>query len=195
MIYKPILGAVLSEGSFGGLTLLVKTAAEPAGLLPQLRRILTRHNPQLVVDDAGTMESQVGESLFVPRLAASLFGLCGGMGLLIASIGVYGVISFSVARRSREIGIRMALGALPSQVVRAVLRQGITLSLTGIVFGLAGGFGLAHAAGALLVGVSATDPVTFIAVPAVLLLVAAAASVIPARRAAAIDPNRILRSD
>ena len=113
----------------------------------------------------------------------------------IASIGVYGVIRFSVARRSREIVIRMALGALPSQVVRSVLRQGITLSLTGIVFGLAGGLGLAQAARALSVGVSATDPLTFLAVPAVLLVVAAAASAIPACRAAAIDPNRILRTD
>lgn len=196
ILYEPLLPARGAEGSLGGLVLVVKTnGAPPATLALTLRRTLLARDAQLVVNDAGTMEAHLTESLFLPRLAAALFGLCGGMGLLIASIGIYGVISFTVARRSREIGIRMALGALPSQVLRSVLWQGTGLSLVGILFGLAGGLVLARLARALLVGVSTTDPVTFLVAPLVLLLVALMASAVPARRAAAIDPNRTLRAE
>ncbi len=135
------------------------------------------------------------ESLFLSRLAASLFGLCGGMGLLIASIGVYGVISFAVARRRREIGIRVALGARVSQVVGMVLWHGAAVVLVGIIIGVAGGLALARAAGSLIYGVSATDPVTFIGVPVVLLAVGLFATAIPARRAATVDPMEALRHE
>lgn len=104
-----------------GLTLIVRAAGSPASLGSVLRQRLRAVDPELVVKVAGTMESHVQESMFLPRLAASLFGLCGAMGLLIASIGVCGVVSFAVARRTREIGIRMALGPKASQVLRMVL--------------------------------------------------------------------------
>lgn len=117
------------------------------------------------------------------------------MGLFIASIGIYGVVSFAVARRTREIGIRMALGARSAQVTGMVLRHGAALALIGIAIGLAGGMALAATAGSLIYGVSVTDPLTFATVPVILLSVALFATAIPARRAARVDPNRTLRAE
>jgi ABC-type antimicrobial peptide transport system permease subunit len=194
ILYEPILDGYAAQGAFGGITLMVRFAQDPAPLGNVIRQQILRRDPELVVNLAGTMESHVREALFLPRLAASLFGLCGSMGLLIASIGVYGVISFAVARRAREIGIRMALGARASQIVKMVLWQGAAVVLVGIVIGVAGGFALARAAGSLIYGVSATDPVTFIGVPVILLAVGLLATAIPARRAAMVDPNRTLRT-
>lgn len=195
IVYYSLLQEGASEAPPGGFTLLVKTHGAPEALAPAIRQLLRSRDPQLVVTDAGTMEAHVTESMLLPRLAASLFGLCGGMGLLIASIGVYGVISFAVARRAREIGIRMALGAVPAQVVGAVLRRGMTLACVGIALGMGAGVAVARLARSLLVGVSTSDPLTFAGVPVVLITVALAAVAIPARRAAAIDPNRVLRTD
>jgi len=132
--------------------------------------------------------------MFLSRLAASLFGLCGAIGLLIASIGVYGVISFAVARRSREIGIRMALGARSSQVMRMVLWHGRWWRLRASLSAAPVGW-RSRAAGSLIYGVSATDPVTFISVPLILLTMALVATAIPARRAAMLDPIRTLRAE
>jgi predicted permease len=195
ILYAPIFDSYAAQAAFGGITLMVRSEQNPAPLGDAIRRQILRRDPELVVNLAGTMESHIREAMFLPRLAASLFGLCGGMGLLIASIGVYGVISFAVARRTREIGIRMALGARASQVVRMVLWQGAAVVLVGIGFGLAGGFALARAAGSLIYGVSATDPLTFICVPVVLLAVGLVATAIPARRAAMVDPIRTLRAE
>jgi ABC-type antimicrobial peptide transport system permease subunit len=195
ILYEPILDSHAAQGTFGGITLMLRSEQDPAPLGDAIRRQILRRDPELVVNLAGTMESHLQEAMFLPRLAASLFGLCGVVGLLIAAIGVYGVISFTVARRAREIGIRMALGARVSQVVRMVLWQGAAVVLVGIAIGLAGGLALARAAGSLIYGVSATDPVTFISVPVVLLAVGLVATAIPARRAAMVDPIRTLRAE
>ncbi len=195
ILYRPLLHGYAGKGSVAGLTLMVKTVQDPELLRESIRRQLLSRDPELVVTPAGTMETHAVEALFVPRLAASLFGLCGCMGLLIASIGVYGVISFSVARRAREIGIRMALGARSSQVLKMILWHGTAVTLAGIVIGVGGGLALARAAMSLIYGVSTTDAVTFLSVPAVLLAVALLASALPARRAALMDPNRTLRTD
>jgi len=195
ILYRPILDVYASEGAFAGLTVMVRTTLPPAAASDAIRQILLRRDPSLVVNPARTMESHVRDSIFLPRLAAMLFGVCGMAGLLIASIGIYGVVSFSVARRTREIGIRMALGGRPAQVVGMVLRHGALVTLAGIAIGAAGGFALARAAGSLIYGVSATDPVTFISVPLVLMAVALLATAIPARRAAMVDPNRALRTE
>lgn len=195
ILYRPLLDTYAGSRSVAGLTLIVKTAQKPGPLGSEIRRQLLKREPELVVTLAGTMDSHVKESLFAPRLAATLFGLCGGMGLLIASIGVYGVVSFSVARRAREIGIRMALGARSSQVMTMVLLHGTTLALIGIVLGVVGGLALARTTGSFIYGVSTTDAVTFISVPVVLLAVVLLATAVPARRAASLDPNRTLRAE
>jgi len=195
ILYRPILDSYGTAWTAGGLTLLIKTAEDPSPLAGAVRQMLLARDPQLVVNAAGTLEAHVRESLFLSRLAAAMFGLCGGMGLVIASIGVYGVMSFAVARRSREIGIRMALGASASNVIGAVLRHGFAVALIGTVLGCGAGLGLAHVARSLIVGVSSRDAVTFSIVPVVLLAVAAVACWVPARRAAMVDPNRTLRAE
>jgi len=195
ILYRPILDAGAAQSGFGGLTLLVRTEAGAAPVAERVRQWLVRRDPDLVVHLEGTMETHLDQALFLPRLAAALFGLCGAMGLLISSIGVYGVISFTVARRTREIGVRVALGGRAAQVVGMVLRQGTTLVLVGAAAGVVGGLALARAASSLLYGVSASDPLTFIAAPLMLLVVGLLAAAVPARRAAAIDPNLTLRAE
>jgi putative ABC transport system permease protein len=151
-------------------------------------------DPALPLFDVRTMEEHLQFSVFLPRMISTLLGLFGVLALVLAVVGLYGVIAYSVAQRTREIGIRMALGAARGSVVRMVLRQGLVL--TGV--GLAIGLGLAIAAGRVLsgqlIGISATDPFSFIATIAALMIVALAASVIPARRAAALDPLVALRA-
>lgn len=195
ILYRPLLDSAADTPGFGGFMLLVKTAPHSALggniIVQRLRSV----DPELVIAAAGSLESHVQDSLFFPRLSSMLFGASGVMGLLIASIGIYGVISFAVARRTREIGIRMALGARASQVTAMVLRHGAVLALIGISIGLAGGFAVSHAAGSLIYGISTSDPLTFAAVPLLLFAVAFLATVVPARRAARVDPNRTFRME
>jgi predicted permease len=191
ILYAPILGEYATQGSFGGLTLLVRSAQPPEVFAARLRRL----DPELVVNSVRTMEAHLEAALFLPRLAAALFGLCGAMGLAIALVGIYGVVSFAVERRRREISIRMALGARAGQVVALVLRRGAGLSAIGTAAGVFAGLGLARVARSLVYGVSSIDPLTFLSVPPLLLTVALLAAAVPARRAARVDPNRMLRSD
>jgi ABC-type antimicrobial peptide transport system permease subunit len=175
------------------MTLVLRTRGNPAGYAPLVRRAIRNIDPTLAVFDVRTMETQLSQALFLPRAAAFLFGLAGFMGLLIATVGVYGVISFAVAQQTKEIGIRMALGARRGQVLGIVLKQGLGLTVIGSAVGLGLSLVLARLAASLLYGVSPTDPVTFLCVPMFLLLVALVACVVPALRAASLDPLRALR--
>jgi predicted permease len=195
ILYKPLLGDPSSEPTMGGLTLIVRSTQSPVPLGQALRGLLLDQDRELVVNVVGTLAAHFEGSLIVPRLAAWLFGLCGVVGLLIAAIGIYGVISFTVARRSREIGIRLAVGARSAQVVQMVLWHGLTVALIGLMLGMGGGFLLAQGASSLLAGISPYDKVTFVAVPLVLLAVAILAAALPARRAARLDPSCTLRAD
>jgi predicted permease len=192
-LYFPIARDLRGNDSLTGITLLLRTQGEPAAYTATVRQAIRAVDPALAVFDVRTMETHLSRALFLPRVAAFLFGLAGFMGLLIATVGIYGVISFAVARRTKEIGIRMALGARRGQVLGAVLKQGLSLTLTGSVLGLGLAAGVARMAASLLYGVSPTDPLTFAAVPAFLLLIALTACLVPARRAASLDPIRALR--
>jgi ABC-type antimicrobial peptide transport system permease subunit len=150
-------------------------------------------DPNLAVFGIETMQEHVNKSLLIPKLSAVLLGVFGSVGLVLATVGLYGVLSYSVRRRTREIGIRMAMGASSSGVLRMVARQGMLLAGTGLVLGLGISLALWRFAGSFLYGISAADRVTFIGVPLLLLLVACVATLLPARRAARVDPMDALR--
>ena len=175
------------------MTLLVRATGEPAALAPALRHEVRRLNRSLPILGLLPMTESIATSRLPQRIAATVAGLIGLVGLLLAAIGIYGVVSYSVARRRREIGIRMALGAGRREVLWLVTRQGVLLALAGVVIGAAGAFALARLLASLLLEMNPNDPQVFGAVAALLLATAAAASFLPARRAAGVDPVVVLR--
>jgi putative ABC transport system permease protein len=150
-------------------------------------------DPDLPIYDVRTLESFVTENVASRRLSVVLLSLFAGLALLLASVGIYGVMSYGVTQRLREIGIRIALGAHSADVVRLVVKQGAILTLAGVAVGLIGSFALTRFMADLLFGIRPSDPITFLAVAVFLSIVAVAASYIPARRAAKLDPVTALR--
>jgi ABC-type antimicrobial peptide transport system permease subunit len=134
-------------------------------------------------------------SLLPSRVAAGVTGLLGALALFLSSLGLYGVVAHAVAQRRREIGVRIALGARASEVVRMIVAGGLRLALPGLIFGVLAAFGVARLLGTLLLGISPADPLTFVVVLAVLLTTLALASGIPGRRAASVDPLDALRAE
>jgi len=172
---------------------LVRTAGDPAGAIGMLRAELRAIDPDIPVLSAATMADHLADSLSAPRLAARFLGGFSVVALVLASLGLYGVVSFAVGRRMLEVGVRMALGARSQQVVWLVLREVAVLVCVGVVLGLGLSLTATSALSGLLFGVSPNDPVTLAAVAAVLLVVALGAALIPARRAARADPLLALR--
>jgi predicted permease len=193
-IYLP-RGATGDVMSLLGMTVLVKTTGNPSGMIRPVREAIEQIDPALAVFNVETMEHHVASAFLIPRLCAALFGTFGLTGLALAGVGLYGVAAYSVRSRTREIGIRMALGARPASVLRLVTAQGLGIVLAGLAIGLAASWGLSRFTSSLLYGLSATDPVTFLAVPAVLAATALVALLVPARRASALNPMTALRSD
>jgi putative ABC transport system permease protein len=175
------------------VAVVVKTAGGTA--IPQIRALVREMDPNLPVAQALPLAQVTAVGLIPQRIAAGVAGSLGAVGLLLAAIGIYGVTSYSVSRRVREIGIRVALGADGHSVLRLVLRQGIVLTLIGVVIGLAAGALLSQVLRSLLFGVSALDPVTFGGGAALFVAVALAASYFPARRATRVDPMLALRAE
>jgi ABC-type antimicrobial peptide transport system permease subunit len=176
-----------------GMTLVVRTQNDPLGMVAPVKKEIGELNPDLAVFNVETMEDHVRTAQLLPRLAASLFSAFGTIGLLLATVGLYGVVNYSVGRRTREIGIRMALGAKGSDVRWMVVRQAMGMTLVGITAGLVSAFGLTRLVAGLLYGVTATDVLTFAAAALVLGLAAALASYLPARRATKVDALVALR--
>ena len=181
--------------AFLPLTFVVRTAADPAGLIPRIRTEVSAPDPDVPVAGLATLQSWVAEAMSQTRFLLALSSTFAGLALVLAAIGLYGVISFSARQRTREIGVRVALGATDRDVRRLIIGQGMVVSAVGIVLGLAASVALTRIVSSYLVGVSATDPVTFAGVSVVLLGVGAVASYLPARRATAIDPIRALREE
>jgi len=177
------------------MAVLVRSTADVATLSAAIRETVQAVDPAMPVYDLRPMEDVVSESVAQPRFYTTLLSAFGGLALLLAALGIYGVISYSVAQRTRELGIRIALGATHDRVLRLVLRQGIGLGVFGVVIGLAGSLWLVHLLAALLYGVQATDTLTFVSVAAVLVGIASVASYLPARRAARVDPVIAMRAD
>jgi predicted permease len=195
IIYLPILSEYSAGEMPRGVTLIVKTRGDAAASTNELRDAIRKVDPALAVFDVRTMEHHVRDALIVPRLVWSLSAVAGSIGLIIATIGVYGVISFAVARRRRELGIRLALGAQPREILRMIVNNGLALASVGIAAGLLISVGVTGFAASLLYGVTPGDPLTFVGVPLFLLLVAVIASFVPARAAARLDPVNVLRSE
>ncbi len=183
----------LSQNHETGMILHVRASGDPAPLTAAVRREIQAIEPNLPVPTIQPMTETIGTSLYVARMGAWLLGVFAGLALLLASIGVYGVLAFSISRRTRELGIRLALGAEARDVFTLVIREGMVLVGVGVVIGLIGGFAGAGSLAQFLYGVSAFDAVTFIAVPSILALVALAACLVPARRAMNVDPTEALR--
>jgi putative ABC transport system permease protein len=175
--------------------LLLRAAGDPARLASALRGEINALNKNLPAPKIQTMDDRLRDAAAQPRFQTLLLGLFGLLALALVSTGVYGVVSYSVARRSREIGLRMALGAQTRDVLRLVIGQGMTLALIGIAVGLAGALALTRVMASLLYGLGATDPATFAAVTLLLVVVAFAACWIPARRATKVDPMIALKCE
>jgi len=181
--------------SFFGITILVKTHGDPERAVKAVRDQIVALDPNMAVFNTQTMQEHVDKSLLLPRISALLLGIFGAVGLTLASIGLYGLMSYSVRRRTREIGIRMALGAKPPMVLRMVFRQGMILTGIGLAIGIAISLVLGRFMAVLLYGTSGSDPMTFIVVSAVLLTTSVVAIAIPAVRAAHVQPTIALRCE
>ena len=177
------------------MTLLVRTVGDPAAMAPALRGLIRSMDPSLAVFDTRTLEDVIQGQLGKSRAASALLGSFGALALLLASLGLYGVVAYGVTRRTREIGIRMALGAARRNVLGLIVGEGVRLAAAGIVIGLVASALLTRLVSRFLYGVTATDLGTFAAVSLVLAGVAVAASLVPARRAARVDPMAALRSE
>jgi len=175
------------------MSLLVRTSTEPAGLTAAIRREILNIDKDQAVTEVATLEQVVGESIEQPRLTMFLLSIFGLVALTLAAIGIYGVMAYAVAQRTRELGIRMALGAQTLDVLKLVVRNGMTLAVIGVAIGLGGAWALTRLLVSLLFEVTATDATTFAIVSVGLLGVALLACFIPARRATKVDPLVALR--
>ncbi len=178
------------------LNLVIRTEAPDASQLAQAARAEVKaFDPKQIIWRTQTLEELLGTSVAPRKFNMMLLGIFAGVALVLAAVGLYGVMSYSVSWRTHEIGIRMALGAKRSDVLRLVVRQGMTMTIIGVALGLIGAFSMSRVLAGLLHGVSATDPLTFAGVSIVLLTVALLACLIPARRATRVNPIVALRSE
>ena len=177
------------------MMVVAKTDGDPEVLVASMQAAALELEPDAIVMEANTMDEHLAFMLFPPRMAALLLSVFGGLALVLATIGLFGVVSYTVARRTREVGIRMSLGAGQRSVVSMVMAGGMKLVLVGAVIGGALAFGAAQLISSFLVGVGAGDPAVFLGVPGLFFAVAMAASYVPARRASRVNPVEALRSE
>jgi putative ABC transport system permease protein len=192
---KPAIFMSFQQRSWSRATLVAHVSGAPQSTLAAIRQITKELDPRLALTQMATLNNYLNFALFPVRASALLLGILGVVALLLASSGLFGVIAYSVAQRAREVGIRLALGAQQGQVVRQIVGEGLRLAGAGIVLGLASALALTRLLKSVLFDVSATDPLTFVAIPLTLLVVAALACWIPARRAAQVNPIVALRSE
>jgi predicted permease len=178
-----------------GMTIVARTNGDPQAAMRKLRAVVNAADADLAVSDLRTVEEHMGYALLPARLGGTVLGLFGLLGLTLAAVGIYGVMAYSVSRRNREIGIRLALGADRGAVLRLVLGEGFRLALIGTAIGMAAALGASRLVQGMLYSVDAVDPVSFTLVPLTLLSVAALAVYVPARSASRLDPMRTLKSD
>jgi putative ABC transport system permease protein len=196
-LVRPMIYWAMKQFPTNFMTLVVRTTAQddPMRLVPALTREVRALNPDQPLADAKPLEEYLGQSVAQRRFSMTLLGIFSAVALVLAALGIYGVLAYSVAQRTREIGVRMALGARDSTVARMVVREAIGVVSIGLIIGIAGALALTRVLGSLLYDISPTDPFTFVGVAVVLGAVALAASYLPARRAARVDPIVALRQE
>ena len=173
----------------------MRVTGDSAGFIPAVRGVMTEVDPNQSLDNLMTMEQRLANTTISRRMNPALMGSFAGVALLLAVVGIYGVMSFAVTQRRREIGVRMALGAQKSDVLGVIIHGGLRLTLLGVAIGLAGALALRRYLSNLLFSVKATDPMTFLGLALALTGVALLACWLPARRAARVDPMVALRSE
>lgn len=191
----PEIDVPFAQSPWPGMIVAVRTVGDPALMQRSIADALRKIDPDMPMANVRTMEQTVAQSVAPDRFRTALFASFGAVGLLLAALGIYGVMSFVVAQRTHEIGLRMALGAERGQVVLQVLKEGMLAAFAGIVIGFGGAYFVGRAMQGMWFGVGAVDPIAFSAVAAVLLLSALVACVVPARRAASVDPLIALRQE
>jgi putative ABC transport system permease protein len=189
----PVVYLSLQQNHETGMTLHVRAAVEPSTIAGAIRSEVQSLEKNLPFGNPAAMSQSIANSLYAARMGAILLGIFGALALLLASIGLYGVMSFAVSRRTRELGIRMALGAQAADVFKLVVRQGMGLVVIGMVLGLAVAAMVTRLLTSFLYGVSATDHLTFAVIPVILAVAALLACYVPARRATKVDPLVALR--
>jgi predicted permease len=195
LLFRPLVQSIADDPSLMGYTLIVRTQGHAGTLAEAVRRQVHDLDPAMAAYNVETMDEHVRTANVLPRLAATLFGIFGSIGVLLTAVGLYGVMSFAVSRRTREIGIRMAMGAQPASVERMVLRQGLTLTCIAVALGWPAAWMLSKVTASFLYGIQPHDALTFAIVPPFLVVIAMAACWLPARRAARIDPMQALRTE
>jgi len=193
--FEPAVYFPHPELAYSFMTIVVRTAGDPAALGPALRREIRSLDPNQPVSDLRTMDQVMSDTLSRARFNTLLLAVFAGLATLLSAVGIFGVMNYSVALRTREIGLRVAIGAQPRQVLLLILRQGLALTVVGLVVGLLAAFALTRLLSGLLFGVAAVDPSTFASISILLLAVSLVACYLPARRAMKIDPLLALRSE
>jgi ABC-type antimicrobial peptide transport system permease subunit len=177
------------------MMIAARTTGDPLAMAAAVRRELREVDPRLPIIRINTIAEQLDDILMQDRLVAALSGFFGALSGLLACAGLYGVISYSVARRTREIGVRLALGATPAAVLRMTLKESLWLTLAGVAIGIAVAMAATRLVSARLFGVGAADPLTIVVAALLMMAVAALSAFLPARRAAKVDPLIALRCD
>lgn len=190
---QPHMYFALAQRYVSNVVIHVRSEADPGVTLTAIRDAVRALDPNLPIFDARTVQEHLRTAVFAQRMGANMLGAIGILALALAAVGLYGVIAYAVSQRTQEMGVRLALGAAPGDLLRMVLRQGVTLTVIGLAVGLVLALGAVGFMRSLLPGITPRDPVTFIGIPLILCLVAVIAALIPARRASAVDPVVALR--
>jgi predicted permease len=192
---QPFLYLPLLQDYRSNMILVARTAVEPEQMSQSVRAEVAALDPEIPIFDVKTLEEHVGISLFLQRMAATLLSIFGLLALSLAAIGLYGVMAYSVSQRTRELGIRISVGAERRDIFKLIVGQGLAISVVGLLAGLVASLAVTRLTANLLYGVSTTDPVTFIGIALLLLCVTLLACYFPARRATKVDPTIALRAD
>jgi predicted permease len=194
VLFRSLAQTVAEDPSMIGYSVLIRTA-HPDALTSEVRKTIQSLDPSLAISNVETMEQHLNSALFLPHLAGTLFGIFGAVGLMLAAVGLYGVMNYSVTRRTREIGIRLALGAQTTGIQRLIVSQGMRLVIIALVLGFCAAWAAANVSASFLYGIRPHDAWTFSVVPLFLATVALLACWIPSRRAAKVDPIKSLRHE